>query len=145
MERIKVNPSDLENIGKNGFVEGISNVFLRELKQLEYNERPVHCSDIKREHFQIRVGDQWIQENEDRTNLKKVINNIAHKNIQAIIQWQQANPSFMDITSKKHEDYMTIVFEAMGGETAEEKEHFNRKIIHKIANHVTIDKSQNNP
>ena len=140
MDSIVVKLSDLENVGEKGFVEGIAQIIVRELKQLDFTKRPVHCSDEKRESLHVRVEDQWVEENDERTHLKQLINNVQNKNHRAIVDWQKENPSFMDISTKKHEKYMKIVYESMGASSMEEKEQFHKKIIRKISSSAVIQK-----
>ena len=46
---IKVSLDDLENTGRQGYVEGISNIILQKLQNLNHYDRPIHCADQKRE------------------------------------------------------------------------------------------------
>ena len=44
---------DLEDVGKVGYVEGISNIIIKNLESLDETKRPVHCTDKKRETIYI--------------------------------------------------------------------------------------------
>jgi hypothetical protein len=84
---IKVSLSDLENTGKQGYIQGISNIILKNLNELEQSFRPIHCSDSKREVFYIKENDEWQKEYEDKPLLTKAIKVIANENIKQIKHW----------------------------------------------------------
>jgi hypothetical protein len=141
IDSVKLQLSDLENIGKLGYVDGISEIIIKNLNKLDISKRPVHCSDLKREVFYIKDKDKWEKEKEDRSIIKKVINHIAHKNIKLIPEWKENNPDCVLYHSKLSDKYNKIVLEAMGGSgDSKEKED---KIIKKIAKEITINKKMN--
>ena len=57
VESIKLQLSDLERVGEVGYVEGISNIIVKNLKDLDVTQRPVHCTDKKRETMYIKDED----------------------------------------------------------------------------------------
>jgi hypothetical protein len=80
VDSLQIQLSDLENVGKNGFVAGISDIILKNLRALDITERPIHCSDQKREIVYIKDDNQWHKEHPENAKLKKAIKYIAHKN-----------------------------------------------------------------
>jgi hypothetical protein len=140
VESIQLQLSDLENVGKLGYVEGISQIFVNELKQLDVHKRPVHCSDIKRETLYIKDEDKWSKENEEKNKIKKAIQHIAHKNIKNISNWVEENPSCKDNTCYKNDEYMKLISNCMSGECEEEQNININKIISNVAKTVIIDK-----
>ena len=136
VDSIKLQLSDLENFGKIGYVEGISNIIINNLKAMEVHKRPVHCSDSKREVMYIKDDNKWEKDNEEKTKLRKLIKRIAHKNTRLLPQYKEEHP---DCDTKFSEQYNKLIIEAMGGlgDNLKEKED---KIIHRIAKEVTIDK-----
>jgi len=132
--------TDLENVGKLGYSEGISKIFINGLKQLDVFKRPIHCSDLKREILYIKDKNAWEKENEEKAKIKLAIKYIANKNINQIPEWQEENPNSQDTTTKKHDEYMKIVSESMGGINVEEDEKNYNKIIKNLAKEVTIEK-----
>ena len=141
IDSLKISFHDLENVGTLGFVEGISKIFLKGLKQLDITKRPIHCSDLKRETMYIKEQNIWEKDSEDKNKLKMVIKNIAHKNTKVIPFWRDANPSCKDSQSKKNDQYMKILYESMGPCNHEEDNMNYDKIIKKLAKEVTIDKN----
>jgi hypothetical protein len=137
---IKPQLADLENTGRVGYVEGISNIILNNLNNLNNHERPLHCSDQKREVIYIKDNNEWIKENDDKPILTKAIKVIANENIKNIGEWRKLNPDCTDSDSKKNNLYLKIVSNAMSGSTAEETNKNINKIISNVAKEVTIDK-----
>jgi hypothetical protein len=139
VESLKLQISDLESVGKLGFVEGISNIIVRNLKALDVHKRPVHCSDTKREVLYIKDEDKWEKENQDKKKLKKAIKHIAHKNSKMISEFKAKYPDCIHSDSKKSDQYNKLIIEAMGGLGNEDEDNEN-KIIKKIAKEVVINK-----
>jgi hypothetical protein len=140
VESIQVQISDLENTGKIGYVEGISKIFINNLEQLNTHERPIHCSDSKREILYIKNDNQWNKDDEQKTHLTKAIKQIANKNIKQISEWQKLNPEYNDPESKQNDKYMKIVLNSMSGSTPEEQKNNINKIIKNVAKEVVIEK-----
>jgi hypothetical protein len=139
VDSVKLQLSDLENVGKLGFVEGISNIIVKNLQALDIHKRPVHCSDSKREVMYIKDEDKWEKENEEKNKLRKVIKHIAHKNSKLIPEFRAKYPDCNKSESKKSDQYNKLVIEAMGGSGDNDNEKEN-KIIKRIAKEVIIDK-----
>jgi hypothetical protein len=141
VDSLKLQLSDLENIGRMGFVEGLSSIIVRNLRELDITRRPVHCSDSKREVLYIKDENKWEKENEENKKLKKAIKYIAHKNCKLIPEWKQKNPDCINSNSKKSDEYNKIVIESMGGGINIDDELSENKIIKKIVKEVIIDKN----
>ena len=131
---------DLEETGRLGYIDGISRIFIKGLKELDLTKRPIHCSDLKRETIYIKDKDEWEKENEEKEKLKNIIKEIANKNIKQIPQWQQENPGYKDIESKMNDEYMKIVINSMSGSNEEETNKNYNKIMSKVAKEVVIQK-----
>jgi hypothetical protein len=136
---IKLQLSDLENVGKIGYVEGISNIINSNLKALDVSQRPIHCTDKKREILYIKDENKWEKENDDKTKIRKAIKQIAHKNTKLIPQFKEQHPDCGKSISKYSDQYNKLIIEAMGGpgDNDDEKED---KIIKNISKNVIIDK-----
>jgi hypothetical protein len=140
VNQIQVSISDLEETGKLGYAEGISKVFIKNLNDIDYSNRPIHCSDSKRETLYIKNDNQWIKDDEQKTNLTKAIKQVANKNIKKISEWQQLNPEYNNPDSKENDKYMKIVLNSMSGSTKEEADKNYEKIAKNIAKEVVIEK-----
>ena len=139
---IKLNLEDLEHTGRQGYVQGITNIVVKNLNNLEQHMRPLHCSDTKREVMYIKDNNEWMKESEDKPILTKAIKVIANENIKQIKSWRDKYPDCSDIDSKKNNLYLKIVSNSMNGLTKEEGDKNINKIISNVAKEVTIDKSQ---
>jgi hypothetical protein len=137
---IKLQLSDLDMIGKLGYTEGMSKIFIRNLKELDICKRPIHCSDLKRETLYVKDKDAWEKENGENIKIKKAIKGIENKNIKQLPQWRAENPSAEDTDTKKHLDYQHILCESMGGSTLEDDDKKHNKIIRNVAKEVIIEK-----
>ena len=135
---LKLQLEDLENTGKYGFVEGISRIFIKGLKELDVHKRPIHCSDLKRETMYVKDQNIWEKENSEKIKLYKTIGDIAHKNINQIPLWSQKNPDSSDSESKKNDMFLQIVYESMGGNNEEETNKYYDKIVKNVSREVTI-------
>ena len=142
VEQIKLQLSDLDMIGRVGYVEGMSKIFLRNLKELDVCKRPIHCSDLKRETLYVKDQDAWEKENGENIKITRAIKEVEHKNIKQLPQWREENPTADDTETKKHMEYQNILLEAMGGSTLENDDKKREKIIRNIAKEVVIDKEK---
>jgi hypothetical protein len=140
VDSLKLQLSDLENVGRLGFVEGISSIIVKNLQALDVHKRPVHCADKKREVLYIKDEDKWEKEDEDKNKMRKVIKNVANKNQRLLSKYKEEHPGCNYSESKYSDQYSKIVIEAMGGSGDNDSEKEN-KIIQKIAKEVVIDKT----
>ena len=136
---IQLQLSDLESVGKLGFIEGISNIITTNLKALDITQRPVHCTDNKRETIYIKDENKWEKEDEQKVKLRKAIKKIATKNLCLLPKFKEAHPDCNRSSSKYSDQYNKIIIEACGGSGNNDLEKED-KIIRNIAKNVTIDK-----
>jgi hypothetical protein len=139
VDSLNLQLSDLEDVGKLGYVEGISNIIIKNLKLLDETKRPVHCTDKKRETIYIKDQGQWEKEDDNKTKLRKSIRKIAHKNIRLITQFREKYPECKKSESSISDKYNKMIIEAMGGhgDNSDEKE---EKIMRNIAKNIVINK-----
>lgn len=140
LESIKYSIEDLDYMGKAGYIEGVSRLIIDGLNQLDVTERPIHCTDAKRNSLYLKNNDEWNKETPDMPNIKNVIKKVAKKNIQKLPEWKEHNPSHSSLSSHKHKEYINIVNKAMGGSTDEEDNSNYKSIINKVSSATTIDK-----
>jgi len=136
---IQLQLSDLEKMGEIGYVEGISNIIIKNLKVLDVTQRPVHCADKKRDVLYIKEEDKWEKENEEKEKIRKAIKRISNKNCDLLDKYKELHPDCMEYHSKYGDQYNKMMYEAMGGKGDNDIEKHN-KIIKQIAKNVTIDK-----
>jgi hypothetical protein len=141
VNQLQVSISDLEETGKLGFAEGISKIFINGLKQMDMPDRPLHCSDLKRETIYIKNNNEWTKDSDENLLLVNAIKQVSNKNIKQISEWQKINPEYKDSSSKINDKYLKIVSESMSGSTKEECERNYKKIVKNIAKEIIIDKT----
>lgn len=142
LNSLQVQIQDLEKTGKLGYVEGISSIFLKGLRELNVYQRPIHCTDLKRETVYVKDNDTWEKDNSDKTKLKNAIKLIAKKNLKTLPKWQEENPDFITLDTKENDDYLKIALNSLGGQDEEENEKFTGKIIRNVLKDVLIDKNE---
>jgi hypothetical protein len=139
VDSIKIQLSDLEKVGKIGFVEGITDIILKNLNLLDETKRPVHCTDSKREVMYVKDDNKWEKENKTKLKLRKAIKKVAYKNTMILKEFRNKYPDCLKSESKLSDKYNKLVFEAMGGKGDNDSEKED-KIIKNIAKEVTIEK-----
>ncbi len=130
--------SDLEDVGELGYVDGISNIIIKKLNEMDIYKRPVHCSDTKRESIFVKDNDIWEKEESGRDTLRRAIKYISKKNSDLLPVWSEENPESQNIQSKRNDHYIKMVLQAMGG-SGDIKTNEN-KIMKKISKAVYINK-----
>jgi len=139
VESIQLQLSDLENVGKVGFVNGISKIIVKNLKALDETQRPVHCTDKKREVIYVKDEDKWEKEDAECKKVRKAIKSIAKKNSKLLFEFKEKNPECLNGESKCSDQYSKLVIEAYGGANKEDNDNEN-KIIKNISKEIIIDK-----
>jgi len=130
--------SDLERVGQLGYVDGISDIIIKKLNEMDIYKRPIHCSDTKRDIMYVRAENVWEKETNSYDRLRLLVRQVTHKNIKLIPLWAETHPQAKDHQHPLNDNYLSMVSQAMGGRTnLEESEN---KIIRKIAKTVYIDK-----
>jgi hypothetical protein len=86
---------DMFKIYENGYVDGISKLFIDELKSMEITERPLHCTDERRNTIYVHNNDTW-NKDEDLKDTKKAICHISQENIKQCSQWSSNIPHDAD-------------------------------------------------
>jgi hypothetical protein len=140
VDSIKIQISDLEATGRQGYVEGITCIINKNLDKLDKCKRPIHCTDLKREVLYIKNNDEWVKEDSTTPLLKKAIKDIAFKNILQINEWRKLHPDCNQSDSRKNDLYLKIVSNAMSGSTTEEQLKNYDKIVSNIIKGVVIVK-----
>ena len=136
---LQLSIKDLTDTGKLGYVDGISRIFVNALNDMDVTERPIHCTDLKRETVYIKDADKWEKEGSENPKLKKTIRDIENKNIRMIPKWQEENPESRIMDTRQADEFMEISINALGGN--EEKGKSEKKIVKNVLKEVMIDKN----
>ena len=138
VESIKLQVSDLESVGELGYVEGISNIIVKNLNALDVTQRPVHCTDKKRETIYIKDDNKW-EKDEERKMMHKMIKKVADKNARLLPKFTEKYPDYKNYHSKTSDIYSKIIVESMGGSGDNDYEK-EEKIIKNIAKNIVVEK-----
>jgi hypothetical protein len=130
---------DLKTTGKLGYIGGITKIFTEKLKELDTYDRPMHCTDLKRETLYIKNNDEWGKDTQDKTKIKRAIECIANKNLNNLNTWKEENPNHIIMDSKEDKEYVEIMTNSLGG-AGTDREKNKQKIIKNVLKEVMIDK-----
>ena len=133
---IQLNMDDLENVGKLGYVEGMSNILITNLNKTELHKRPVHCSDIKRETLYVKDADKWECDGPDHTKMTNAVLAVEHKNVSLIGEWAALHPKCMNSNTKDNARYFKLSKIVTDGA----QDGNISKVIRRVAKNVLIDK-----
>jgi len=138
VDSIKLQLSDLEKVGEIGYVAGISNIIVKNLKELDVTQRPVHCTDKKRETLYVKDENKW-EKDDEKKKLRKVIKRVASKNQRLLLKFKEVHPDCNTSSSKYSDQYNTIIVESMGGSGDNDLEK-EEKIMRNILKQIVVDK-----
>ena len=139
VDSIKLQLSDFERVGEVGFVNGISDIIIKNLKQLDITERPIHCTDKKREIMYVKDENKWEKEDDTNKKVRRAIKYIANKNINLMDAYKALHPDCQKSHSIYSDSYNKFVIEALGGSGNEDCDNED-KIISRVSKVVTIEK-----
>ena len=130
---IEISLSNLLISKNKGLIDGITTIFMENMNKLSLYERPVHCTDVKRETLYIK-NDTW-EKDEDKKIIKNVIKRISKKQSQNICKFKENKPNFMSNAHDKDEfiDVVKIITEPI-----EDKED---KVIKSICKNVYVNEN----
>ena len=101
IQSIKISLEQLEQIQNKGLVEGLATAILENIGRLSLYERPIHCTDIKRETLYIKHDNIW-EKDETKQNIKQAIKELSHKPYSTLKEWLDNNPNYMDDENKQN-------------------------------------------
>jgi len=135
IDNIIVSFEELLTIGNTGFVNGVSEIFIKRLKELEVTKRPIHCTDVKRETIYLKNDDKWNKDENNNKNLKDAIEKVEYKNIYSLKEWCNENPDAFKSNTKNNDLWLKIYEQTIKGD-----EDTREKVVKNITKKVTIDK-----
>ena len=130
--------ADLERTGTHGFADGISNIFVKAIQNLDITKRPIHCTDLKREVLYVKDNETWDKDSEDKQKIKGAIHTLKQNNIRKIGEWVQENPESQEMNNPKNDMYMNMLHENTGNQDKSIP-----KIIKNVAKNVVLPKDDN--
>ncbi len=141
IESINISLKDLDEIGNIGYVDGISQIIIRKLRELGETKRPIHCTDAKRQTLFVKQNNEWQKEGHDFANMQYLVDAVQHRNIRLLPLWQEQHPNCLTSSSKYTTFYNNMSQELLGGDCRKVKLKVkDNKIIKRIIKEVIIDK-----
>ena len=136
IENISVSREDLMNTGQLGFVGGVSKILIDQMKGLGINERPIHCTDLKRDIVYIKENNEWNKE-EDDVKIRSAIQEVTRKSMGTLIDWKKNNPDYEDMDSKFSQDCLSMQRNSMAGY---DRDTLYPKVMRELNRTITLDK-----
>jgi hypothetical protein len=133
---IDLTTEDMENVGRYGYVKGISSIFIDNLKNTDIHKRPIHCTDRKREVLYVKEDDKWEREDINSQKMIDAVRIVEHKNINLINEWAKQHPECENSDSHANNVYMTLSRHAQDGE-----DYNITKVIKNIAKETVIERN----
>lgn len=138
---IKVSFEDIERVAQLGYVEGLSEVIIKNLNALGVERRPIHCTDAKRQVIYVKEDDKWEKEDEKMHHIQFLIDEIQKANLRQLAKWRDAHPSCLTSNSRYTDSYNHMSQELLGGDCKRvNMATKDSRIMSKIAKEMTIDK-----
>ena len=137
LEGIQLQLQDLEKMKEIGYVNGITQIFKNGLNKLALTQRPLHCSDIKREVLYVKEEDGW-EKDDNKEKLNKAISTVGRKTLQHFPEWMEKNPNCNDTNTPANDEYHALIENTVAQNTHDNK----KKIMKNILKEVTIDKDK---
>jgi len=139
IKSIEINMSHLVAISKDGYVDSISNVLIQALNQLAVTDRPLHCTDLKREIVYIKNNTQWNKSTADATPMNEVIISIEDKHYAQVKKYVREHPQSQILDTPEYNFYNKACMNSLGN--CEDHDKLNKKICKKVLPQVKLDKS----
>jgi len=140
VENVKLSLTELENVADMGYVDGVTQIFMNGLKDMDIYTRPLHCTDIKREIMHVRENNTWIKDTPDQAKIKSAIRRIAFRNIQQISEWNKLHPESEVLDTAEYNRAFQIMKESLGDTCPGGVEKNNERVLKNVMKAVYIDK-----
>jgi hypothetical protein len=141
VKSINISVQDFIETGERGFIDGISNIIVERINDMEIHDRPLHCTDLKRETVYIKDEDKW-EKDDNKIKLRKAVKGIAYKNERMRPVWYDSTPDVGVMGTENYEKFFKYSESSLGGCGREETELFEDKVMKNVLKEVTIDKEK---
>ena len=129
VDNLKISIEDLKYSSTNGFVDGVTSIFTKQLKDMDPTERPIHCSDKKRLQFYVKDDNKW-HKDEDGKKMDQTITTIKLKQTTKIGEWEKLNPNYRDdpVLLNEWQNMLAGITENTSGNVLKQKLALKKKI-----------------
>ena len=139
VKRIEITMDHLRTIAKDGYVDSVSNILIKALNNMDITERPLHCTDLKRETVYIKNNENWNKSTADEPLMNQVINTIENKHYAVVKHYVQTTPAARELDTPEYNFYAKACVHALGNYEYHDK--LNKKIYKKVLPEIKLDKS----
>jgi hypothetical protein len=140
IKSIELNMSHLKAVSDKGYVDSVSNILIKALGELEITNRPLHCTDLKRDIIYIKDNAEWNKSSAKEDKLMSgAITNIENKHYGLVKQYARETPqaSVMDTPENMYQN--KALQNALGNSV--DNEVLQKKIYKEVLPKVKLDKS----
>jgi len=135
LDSIRITFEDLLLIGNAGFVNGVSDILIKQLRDMDVSKRPIHCTDSKRDTIYLKENAAWNKDDKDKTKLKQILEKIEYRNVVALRDWCNENPD-----AKVNNTPNNLLKDKIYLQTLQGDDKTRDKIIKNISKEVMVDK-----
>jgi len=139
VKSLEITMDDFIQTGELGFVDGLSRVMIERINNMDLYNRPIHCTDLKRETLYIKDSEKW-EKDANKEQLRKAVKGVAYKNDSMRPIWYSETPDVDVLGTENCEKFLKYSQSALGGCGKEETKLFEDKIMKNILKEVTINK-----
>jgi len=144
VKNLEISMEEFIETGEIGFVDGLSQVMIQRIGDMDIHDRPIHCTDLKRETVYVKDAEKW-EKDVNKEKLRKAVKWVAHKNERMRPVWYAEAPEVDTMGTENYEKFFKYSAAALGGYGKEENKTFEDKIMKNVLKEVTIDsKSRKN-
>ena len=140
IENINIDLKDIENIGKQGYVMGMTDMILSRIKDLDVTKRPLHCTDLKRETMYIKDNDEWSKDTPENSKLHNMIAIVCNKNYRTLPLWREKHPECLDGNHPQYSFCLDMMKNILG-DVGDGQIRLDNKIIKNLSRHIHVDKN----
>jgi hypothetical protein len=136
IDKLYVSLDDLDYSKNNGFIAGVTNIFTKQLKDMDPKDRPIHCSDSKRLQFYVKDDDKWAKD-ANNIQIDKTISNIKLKQTCKLSDWEDLHPNYQNSPEQLYE--WQLMFASMTEDvTSDNPDKLKTALKRNIADHTQL-------
>ena len=135
---IEFNREHLVSMTKDGYVDTISGILIQALNKMEITERPLHCTDLKRETVYIKDKESWNKSTPDAPLMKRVISTIEHGCVIEVKKYVDETPESTELDTPEYNFYNKAHWNTLGA--GEDASKLDKKIYKKVLPEVKLEK-----
>ena len=134
IKSLHITIEQLDFTKQNGLAQGLSKSIIENMNKLSIYERPMHCTDTKRETLYIKEDNEW-KKDINKEKIKGAIKKASSKNFNALMNWKNLNPDYMNNEDKT--DYFTKTISTIG----KSSESIDEKVIKNLCKETYVKES----